>query len=115
MQVYFLNEKIIVGSKIQTVDRIIMPSSIFRKKNYKKSECLNFNATLGKNNEGCQELSYIATNHKKVHYSPLQWYYSSSTVPCPPCPQSLLSTSKLNKFSFVCPFSKFFFPRKAIT
>ena len=32
---------------------------------------LDFDATLGENYEGCQELSYIATHHKKVHYSAL--------------------------------------------
>ena len=42
-----------------------MPSSINEKKNLKKSESLNFYATLGKTIEGCQELSYIATHHKK--------------------------------------------------
>ena len=31
----------------------------------KKSKSLNFYATLGENNEGCQELSYSATRNKK--------------------------------------------------
>ena len=58
MQFYFLNKKWIVGSGIQTLDRIVMPSSINEKYIYlKKIKSLNFYATLGENNEGCQELS----------------------------------------------------------
>ena len=84
------------------------------------SKIPNFYATLGKNSEGCQELSHIATHHKKVHYLALQWYYSSSTVAlfssivtCPHCPQSPLSTSNLNNFGFMYLFSKFFFPPRS--
>ena len=37
-----------------------------KKKNLKKSKSLNFYATLGENNEGCQKLSYSATRNKKI-------------------------------------------------
>ena len=51
------------------------------KKNiFEKKWSLNFDATLGENNEGSQELPYSATHNKKVHYSALQWYYLSSTM-----------------------------------
>ena len=46
-------------------DRTFMPSSINGQNILKKSENLDFYATLGENNEGCQELSYSATYHKK--------------------------------------------------
>ena len=116
MQFLFLSNKIIVGLKIQMTDRTFMPSSINGQNILKKSENLDFYATLGENNEGCQELPFSATRNKKMHHSALQWHYSSSTVvlfssivPWFFCPQFPLSISNLNNFGFVRLFSKFFF------
>ena len=113
MQIHFRNKRIIFGSKIQMVDRIIMSSSIFREKKNFKSESLNFYVTLGTNNEGCQELYYIATHHKKVHYLALQWYYLSSTVTLRAIPAFNFKPQLL--LFRVSVFKVFFFPRVAIT
>lgn len=65
-------------------------------KNLKKSKILNFYAFLNKSNEGCQELSFIATLHKKctikldtdtihalqLYYSALQYLACAALLPC---------------------------------
>ena len=78
--ILFLTKRRIVGLKIQTVDKNVMPTSTNEKIFLKESKNLDFYATLGENNEGCQELSYSATRHKKVHYSAVKWHYLSSTL-----------------------------------
>ena len=71
----------LLNFRIQTVRMLNWFYTNFRRnKTTINRKIPNFYATLDKNNEGCQELSYNATHHKKVHYSALQWYYSSSTI-----------------------------------
>ena len=115
--ILFFKYKIIFESKIQTVDGFVMPSSI----NYfilflKRSKSLKFLCDFRGKQWRLLRTSYGATRNKKVHYSALQWHYPNSTlvlfssiVPWFFCPESPLSTSNLNNFRFVCPFSKFFF------